>query len=66
MPLDSVPREVLEQAIAFYREFNLPILYNFARTLVDAVFNGNPDPATSAPQETNVRSKAVDSKTSQY
>ncbi|BDA41059.1 hypothetical protein COCOBI_01-7140 [Coccomyxa sp. Obi] len=54
MPLDSVPREVVEQAMAFYKEFSLPILHNFWRTLVDAMFDDLPESPTFPAQEPNV------------
>ena len=59
VPLDSLSMGVVEQAIAFYKEFKLPVLYTFARTLVDAVFNDIPDSTRSAAQGPNVRSETV-------
>lgn len=63
VPLDSVPREVVELATAFFRKFRWATLSNFARTLVDAVFNDIPDSASTATQEVNVSSASCCSPT---
>jgi hypothetical protein len=54
VPLESVSSEVVKRALTFFRQFDLPTLSAFARTLVDAVFSTIPDSAAIVPPKAKV------------